>query len=136
MIACTPSTTIRVKETVLAPKPTAAMPLLQRGGLSLASERDQRSHVLTMYTQNAISGPQTTIPPRMAAMRSFIRNCNPILKKIVADEMGRHKVTSVLVSRSKTQFPYHRVYANCSNANCRSLAPLGMTIQPIFTIRR
>jgi hypothetical protein len=104
MIACTPSTTIRVKEAVLAPKPTVAMPLLHRGGLSLASERDHRNHVLTMYTQNAISGPQTTIPPRIAAMRSFIKNCNPMPnEEIMANEMGRYKVTPVLVSPEKTQ---------------------------------
>ena len=50
--------TISVKEAVLAPKPIVAMRLLHRGGLSFTSARDQRSHVLTMCTQNAIRSPQ------------------------------------------------------------------------------
>src|SRR5215470_19883623 len=63
MRACTPSATINVNEAVLAPKPTIAVTLLHRGGLSLSSARDQRSHVLAVYTETAIKSPQTTIAP-------------------------------------------------------------------------
>src|SRR2546423_15350653 len=76
MSACTPTATISVKEAVLAPKPIVLMPLLQRGGLSFTSARDQRSHVLTMYAQNAIRSAQTTILPRISPMMSRIRDCN------------------------------------------------------------
>src|SRR6266849_1917967 len=104
MSACIPSATISVKEAVLAPKPMVVTPLLHRGGLSFTSARDHRSHVLTTYTQNAISGTQTTIPLRIAAMASFIRDCNRRSNaEIIADGMDRYNVTPVLVCPSKSQ---------------------------------
>ena len=103
MSACTPSATISVKEAVLAPKPIVAMPLRHRGGLSLTAARDQCSQVLTMYTQNAMRSPQTTIPPRILAVMFRISDCNPVPNtEIMADRMVRHNITLVLASSGKT----------------------------------
>lgn len=66
-----------------------------------------------MYTQNAISSPQMTIPPRILATMSRIRDYNPIPDaEIIADRMARYNCTHVLASSGETHLAKNRDIAH------------------------